>query len=98
MRILIVEDDSRLLTQLDILLQKNGYSVDLAGHGIRDLSGSPSQYGYPSLAQADHAARRLVDEAEPALQTGVATMVREIADCEAANRLPAAMELFNNKE
>lgn len=33
MRILIVEDDSRLLTQLDTLLQKQGYSVDLADDG-----------------------------------------------------------------
>lgn len=33
MRILLVEDDSRLLTQLDQLLQKNGYSVDLADDG-----------------------------------------------------------------
>ncbi|GAA0852903.1 response regulator transcription factor [Aliiglaciecola litoralis] len=33
MRILVVEDDSRLLTQLDQLLQKNGYSVDLADDG-----------------------------------------------------------------
>lgn len=37
MRILIVEDDSRLLTQLDILLQKNGYSVDLADDGEKAL-------------------------------------------------------------
>lgn len=33
MRILIVEDDSRLLTQLDQLMQKSGYSVDLADDG-----------------------------------------------------------------
>lgn len=33
MRILLVEDDSRLLTQLDQLLQNNGYSVDLADDG-----------------------------------------------------------------
>ncbi|WJG10838.1 response regulator transcription factor [Aliiglaciecola sp. LCG003] len=33
MRILVVEDDSRLLTQLDQLLQHNGYSVDLADDG-----------------------------------------------------------------
>ena len=33
MRILVVEDDSRLLTQLDSLLQKQGYSVDLADDG-----------------------------------------------------------------
>jgi|TARA_B110000240_G_C13494939_1_gene451266 two-component system response regulator PhoP len=37
MRILVVEDDSRLLTQLDILLQKNGYSVDLADDGEKAL-------------------------------------------------------------
>ncbi|AXR06033.1 response regulator transcription factor [Salinimonas sediminis] len=33
MRILIAEDDSRLLTQLDGLLQQHGYSVDLADNG-----------------------------------------------------------------
>lgn len=33
MRILIVEDDARLLTQLDALMQKQGYSVDLADDG-----------------------------------------------------------------
>lgn len=33
MRILLVEDDSRLLTQLDQLLQQQGYSVDLADDG-----------------------------------------------------------------
>ena len=33
MRILLVEDDSRLLTQLDQLLQQHGYSVDLADDG-----------------------------------------------------------------
>lgn len=33
MRLLVVEDDSRLLTQLDNLLQQNGYSVDLADDG-----------------------------------------------------------------
>lgn len=33
MRILVTEDDSRLLTQLDALLQKHGYSVDLADNG-----------------------------------------------------------------
>ena len=33
MRILVVEDDSRLLTQLDQLLQQHGYSVDLADDG-----------------------------------------------------------------
>ncbi|MCF2949939.1 response regulator transcription factor [Paraglaciecola aquimarina] len=37
MRILIVEDDSRLLTQLDALLQQNGYSVDLADDGQKAL-------------------------------------------------------------
>lgn len=37
MRILIVEDDSRLLTQLDALLQQNGYSVDLADDGEKAL-------------------------------------------------------------
>lgn len=33
MRVLIVEDDARLLTQLDQLMQKQGYSVDLADDG-----------------------------------------------------------------
>ncbi|MFQ3237139.1 MAG: two-component system response regulator PhoP [Paraglaciecola sp.] len=37
MRVLIVEDDSRLLTQLDSLLQQNGYSVDLADDGAKAL-------------------------------------------------------------
>ena len=37
MRLLIAEDDSRLLTQLDALLQKNGYSVDLADNGNNAL-------------------------------------------------------------
>ncbi|MDF2178820.1 response regulator transcription factor [Aliiglaciecola sp. CAU 1673] len=37
MRILIVEDDSRLLTQLDALMQQNGYSVDLADDGQKAL-------------------------------------------------------------
>ena len=37
MRILIAEDDSRLLTQLDALLQQNGYSVDLADNGNNAL-------------------------------------------------------------
>lgn len=37
MRILVVEDDSRLLTQLDALLQQNGYSVDLADDGAKAL-------------------------------------------------------------
>ncbi|MDO6568733.1 response regulator transcription factor [Alteromonas sp. 1_MG-2023] len=37
MRILIAEDDSRLLTQLDSLLQQHGYSVDLADNGEQAL-------------------------------------------------------------
>ncbi len=37
MRILIVEDDSRLLTQLDQLMQRHGYSVDLADDGEKAL-------------------------------------------------------------
>ena len=37
MRILVVEDDSRLLTQLDRLLQQHGYSVDLADDGKKAL-------------------------------------------------------------
>ncbi|MCV2883853.1 response regulator transcription factor [Aestuariibacter sp. AA17] len=37
MRILVVEDDSRLLTQLDQFLQQNGYSVDLADDGEKAL-------------------------------------------------------------
>ena len=37
MRILIAEDDSRLLTQLDALLQQHGYSVDLADNGEHAL-------------------------------------------------------------
>ncbi|MFT4940165.1 MAG: two-component system response regulator PhoP [Paraglaciecola sp.] len=37
MRVLIVEDDSRLLTQLDQLLQQSGYSVDLADDGAKAL-------------------------------------------------------------
>lgn len=37
MRILIVEDDSRLLTQLDQLMQQHGYSVDLADDGEKAL-------------------------------------------------------------
>lgn len=37
MRVLIVEDDSRLLTQLDQFLQKSGYSVDLADDGAKAL-------------------------------------------------------------
>lgn len=37
MRILIVEDDSRLLTQLDQFLQRQGYSVDLADDGEKAL-------------------------------------------------------------
>lgn len=35
MRILLVEDDSQLLLQLDNLLRDNGYSVDLADNGER---------------------------------------------------------------
>ncbi|BDX05937.1 response regulator transcription factor [Planctobacterium marinum] len=37
MRILIVEDDARLLTQLDQLMQRQGYSVDLADDGKKAL-------------------------------------------------------------
>lgn len=37
MRILIAEDDSRLLMQLDTLLQQHGYSVDLADDGNKAL-------------------------------------------------------------
>ena len=37
MRILIAEDDSRLLTQLDTLMQDSGYSVDLADNGENAL-------------------------------------------------------------
>jgi two-component system, OmpR family, response regulator PhoP len=37
MRLMVAEDDSRLLTQLDQLLQKNGYSVDLADDGAKAL-------------------------------------------------------------
>ncbi len=37
MRILVAEDDSRLLTQLDAFLQQNGYSVDLADNGEHAL-------------------------------------------------------------
>jgi len=37
MRVLIAEDDSRLLTQLDTLLQQHGYSVDLADNGEHAL-------------------------------------------------------------
>ena len=37
MRVLIAEDDSRLLTQLDSLLQQHGYSVDLADNGNNAL-------------------------------------------------------------
>lgn len=37
MRILIVEDEARLLTQLDQLMQKQGYSVDLADDGQKAL-------------------------------------------------------------
>lgn len=37
MRLLVVEDDSRLLMQLDSLLRANGYSVDLADDGAKAL-------------------------------------------------------------
>ncbi len=37
MRILVAEDDSRLLTQLDTLLHQHGYSVDLADNGQNAL-------------------------------------------------------------
>ena len=37
MRLLVVEDDSRLLMQLDSLLRTNGYSVDLADDGAKAL-------------------------------------------------------------
>ncbi|AWL11706.1 Transcriptional regulatory protein [Saliniradius amylolyticus] len=37
MRIMIAEDDPRLLTQLDQLLQQQGYSVDLADDGQKAL-------------------------------------------------------------
>ncbi|MDB2330923.1 response regulator transcription factor [Alteromonas sp.] len=37
MRVLVAEDDSKLLTQLDTLLQESGYSVDLADNGERAL-------------------------------------------------------------
>ncbi|QJR79768.1 response regulator transcription factor [Alteromonas pelagimontana] len=37
MRILVAEDDSRLLTQLDTLMQQHGYSVDLADNGEHAL-------------------------------------------------------------
>lgn len=37
MRLLVVEDDSRLLMQLDALLQTHGYSVDLADDGAKAL-------------------------------------------------------------
>jgi two-component system, OmpR family, response regulator PhoP len=37
MRILIVEDDSRLLTQLDQFMQRQGFSVDLADDGEKAL-------------------------------------------------------------
>lgn len=37
MRILVAEDDSRLLTQLDSLLKQSGYSVDLADNGEHAL-------------------------------------------------------------
>ncbi|MBT0588051.1 response regulator transcription factor [Alteromonas oceanisediminis] len=37
MRLLVVEDDSRLLMQLDTLLRNHGYSVDLADDGKKAL-------------------------------------------------------------
>ncbi|WP_018983847.1 response regulator transcription factor [Salinimonas chungwhensis] len=37
MRVLVVEDDSRLLTQLDTLLQQHSFSVDLADDGQNGL-------------------------------------------------------------
>lgn len=37
MRILVIEDDSRLLMQLDSLLRNHGYSVDLADDGAKAL-------------------------------------------------------------
>ncbi|MEG3767363.1 response regulator transcription factor [Alteromonas sp. 14N.309.X.WAT.G.H12] len=37
MRMLIAEDDSRLLTQLDTFLQQHGFSVDLADNGENAL-------------------------------------------------------------
>ncbi|GGW75336.1 response regulator transcription factor [Alteromonas halophila] len=37
MRLLVAEDDSRLLTQLDVLMQHHGYSVDLADNGDHAL-------------------------------------------------------------
>jgi two-component system response regulator PhoP len=37
MRILLVEDDARLLMQLDRLMQQQGYSVDLADDGEKGL-------------------------------------------------------------
>lgn len=37
MRVLVAEDDSKLLTQLDTLLQESGYSVDLADNGEHAL-------------------------------------------------------------
>lgn len=37
MRVLVAEDDSKLLTQLDTLLQESGYSVDLADDGEHAL-------------------------------------------------------------
>ncbi|WP_100658431.1 response regulator transcription factor [Alteromonas flava] len=37
MRLLVVEDDSRLLMQLDSFLRSNGYSVDLADDGEKAL-------------------------------------------------------------
>jgi two-component system response regulator PhoP len=37
MRVLVIEDDSRLLMQLDSLLRNHGYSVDLADDGAKAL-------------------------------------------------------------
>lgn len=37
MRLLVVEDDPRLLMQLDVLLREQGYSVDLADDGEKAL-------------------------------------------------------------
>lgn len=69
MRILVAEDDSRLLTQLDALLQQNGYSVDLADNGehalflIKEYSydlaivdiGMPKLDGFEVIKKARHA-------------------------------------------
>ncbi|MFC3096017.1 DNA-binding response regulator [Alteromonas sediminis] len=37
MRLLVVEDDARLLMQLDVMLRQQGYSVDLADDGEKAL-------------------------------------------------------------